>query len=322
MVNPTKDGVSKDLLGINENFASVFNYFLFKGAKRIRPGRLHDVHTEHRYFAEDEFEAVLAEEKRARDILKVVSVKEGARARYLFLGIESQSSIDCYMVLRIMLYDTLSYLTQLKSTEGKRKRLKPVITIIFNCSGKPWKKGLSLYDILDIPSDLKDLFEVYCGNHTVILFDPYSMKDSELEMFSRDMEIVTKALKYSNNRKRYYAFMTRDEMKDVSDTVYYAITVLNNDKETRLIRNRKGNVDMCRATREIAEEKRIKWTSEGYSEGIAEGVAEGKAEGRLEGMAKSVRAAIVNFSVTPDEAMEKLEIPIADRDRILVMINS
>lgn len=49
MVNPTKDGVSKDLLGNNENFASVFNYFLYKGEKRIRPGRLHDVHIEHRF---------------------------------------------------------------------------------------------------------------------------------------------------------------------------------------------------------------------------------------------------------------------------------
>lgn len=50
MVNPTKDGVTKDLLGNNENFASVFNYFLYKGEKRIRPGRLHDVHIEHRFF--------------------------------------------------------------------------------------------------------------------------------------------------------------------------------------------------------------------------------------------------------------------------------
>lgn len=138
----------------------------------------------------------MAEEQRARDILKVVSVKDGPHARYLFLGVDSQSSIDPYMVLRIMLYDNLSYLTQLKGVKGRRKKLKPVITIIFNCSGKPWRKGLSLYEILDIPEDLKNLFEAYCGNHTVIIFDPYSMKDSELEKFSKEVEIVTKALKF------------------------------------------------------------------------------------------------------------------------------
>lgn len=114
-------------------------------------------------------------------------------------------------------------------------------------------------------------------------------------------------------------------MKDVSDTVYYAITVLNNDKETKLIRNRKGNVDMCRATREIAEEKRIRWTSEGYSEGIADGVAEGeakgRAEGQLEGMARLVKAAINNLSLSPDEAMEKLEVPVEDRAKVLLMIS-
>lgn len=293
----TKDDIGKRLMGRNDIFASVFNLLLYGGEQVIKPENLSDVPVEEIFYSGDE------SEKRIRDVFKMVTLKEDSQGRYLFLGIENQSTVDPYMILRIMLYDAICYMKQVR--EGSRP-VMPSFTAVFNCSGSPWKNRKSFYDCIFLPARVEYVFKKLNGNHEILMLDPYSDSVTELEKLQHELSLVTLAMKWSKNKDRYMEFLMQDEMRNVSELVYDGIRVMNNDRFLKRIENKDGNIDMCLASKQIMEEIR----------------AEGLAEGKLEGIAKTVKAAMESFSLDAESAMNSLKVPEEDRSRILTMLNS
>ncbi|MBQ3682273.1 MAG: hypothetical protein II922_04250, partial [Succinimonas sp.] len=177
-----------------------------------------------------------------RDLLKLWNAGETEDGVFVLLGLEPQSTIHYGMTVRNMLYDALSYATQISNlsslreqeaknadnnngeagknnnanlTSGKRiakirsseeflsgmkkdDKLKPVITLVLNLSGKPWKAPRNLYNILDIKN--KRLLK-YVNNYHLNIVSPAEIKDDDFAKFSTSLGFALKVVKYQNDDK-------------------------------------------------------------------------------------------------------------------------
>ncbi len=137
----------------------------------------------------------------------------------MLLGLELQSTVHYGMTARNMLYDALSYATQISDIKRQRRqqkaentgnndssgnnddaeltcekgvvtirvtdsaeflsgmnkddKLKPVITLVLNLSGKPWNGPRNLYNILDIKN--KKLLK-YVNNYRLNIVSPAEIR--------------------------------------------------------------------------------------------------------------------------------------------------
>ncbi len=185
--------------------------------------------------------------KRYRDILKLA--KKTDKGVFVLLGMELQSEVHYGMTVRNMLYDALSYATQIKAIEnqherqkkleqnvnngnarltygkgvfkikGSRKKrkncrnsrngsaeflsgmtkddkLKPVITLVMNLSGKPWDGPRELCDLLDINDDA---LRPFLNNYTLHIISPEEIEDSDFSKFSTMCGFVLNVIKYAHD---------------------------------------------------------------------------------------------------------------------------
>ena len=240
-----KDTAAIQFFADDEIFADVFNYYLYEGRNVIKPEDLQPL---------DSAQAVIifgkrgkVSVKRYRDILKLA--KKTDKGVFVLLGMELQSEIHYGMTVRNMLYDALSYATQIKAIEnqherqkkleqnvnngnarltygkgvfkikGSRKKrkncrnsrngsaeflsgmtkddkLKPVITLVMNLSGKPWDGPRELCDLLDIKDDA---LRPFLNNYTLHIISPDMMNDEEFLKFNTMCGFVLNVIKYEHD---------------------------------------------------------------------------------------------------------------------------
>ena len=235
-----KDTAAKLYFAKPHFFADAFNFFLFDGDKVIKPEELS---------AMDSTEAVMIFGKKKntpvqqhRDLLKLWNAGETEDGVFVLLGLEPQSTIHYGMTVRNMLYDALSYATQISNlsslreqeaknagnnngdagknnnaslTSGKRiakirsseeflsgmrkdDKLKPVITLVLNLSGKPWDGPVELHEILNVKN--KKLLQ-HINNYRLNIVSPAEIKDEDFAKFSTSLGFALKVVKYQNDDK-------------------------------------------------------------------------------------------------------------------------
>lgn len=176
------DSNQKVLANYNDVFADIMNVLLYKGKHIIREQNLEDSKDRSQYKAE----GLLHEQE--RDVSKIYKHQQ---MRIAFLGIENENREEEYMPLRVISYDGASYRSQLlrndeKKDVTKKQKPYPVVTVVLYFGMKRWSKGKSLYDVLDIPEDLKPFVSDYKINVVEVAY----LKPEQVAMFQSDFYYI------------------------------------------------------------------------------------------------------------------------------------
>ncbi len=266
---PNADVALKDFFSDNNVYASVFNDFLFK-EELINPDELEPIDTAYQ-------ENVIARTKtekiyRYRDCLR--------RTKYghlLIVGIENQDRIHYAMPVRKMLYDALSYNSELGIYSGKDVnktewtvderlsnvpkgvKITPVITVVFYTGENEWNGPKSLHDMMDIDDKIK----LFVPNYPLYVID--LGHDDNLSFSNEDLEEVRAFLS-----SIYNGTADNSEYEVKSSTVALA-GILANDKRLYTLANetKGGKRQMCEVLR-LRDEKIIKEKDEEARKLLAE----------------------------------------------------
>ncbi len=195
----------KQWLGNPRRFADLFNGIVFQGKQVILPEDLHLATGETDILVSDKNKKA-KEVQRYRDI--IMRWEQGA---YLvLLACENQENVHYAMPVRNMLYDSLSYVEQirqswkhLESSEEqkvtgaeflsqfrKADKLVPVITLVFYYHPDAWDGSLDLHGILRWSDDeaKNKILQKYVSNYRINLVDAGNIK--ELENFHTDLQEI------------------------------------------------------------------------------------------------------------------------------------
>jgi hypothetical protein len=242
----------------------------------------------------DDEEVINVNQERFRDILKMCCIKDGTDVSYMLIGIEHQSNINNYMVIRNMLYDALNYARQIKN-----KQIVPVITLVVYLGNKDWTGPRSLYEMLgisennDVTRKLDKRYLKLIQNYRLNILVPKEMvRNKETNKLHTDMEKVVDLIGASGNRK-----LIEELLKEKYDSVITinnnTLGVLNTCGIVIPLKEQEGDnveVNLCEAWKEMIEQER------------SEGASTGRLEGLLEGKFDSVEKIISKFGISIEEA--------------------
>lgn len=313
-------------LGDNERFADLFNGVLFEGEQVIRPEELREMDRKNEILFQDKAGGEV-EIRRYRDIAK----RWEKGMDLAVFACETQSKVHYAMPVRNMLYDSLTYMEQIKALwkqnvpKGERKkrtlteeeylsrfrkedRLCPVITLVFYYDLESWDGPRDLGDMLQsvkLPGGKKSLSR-YIPNYHLNLVDAGSMEDENL--FHTDLHQVFGMLKYRNRKEELRSYMGRhrDYFGNVDLETYRALRAfLHSEKMLKDVActEKEVRIDMCQALEDIY--------SDGIREGKAEGIAEGKAEGIAAVIGNMLRAGLSDADIRRYAGVTDREIQLA-----------
>ena len=172
------DLIEKILVDYNDVFADIMNVFLYDGKRVIKEEQLENSKDISQYKADGKLH------EQERDVSKFYNGKE---MRIAFLGIENQNNEDPYMPLRVISYDGSAYRAQLLSNNHRKKQKPyPVITLVLYFGTKPWSAGKSLYEVLEIPEDLKK----YVNDYTINLVEVAFLEQEQIDLLQSDFKIL------------------------------------------------------------------------------------------------------------------------------------
>jgi hypothetical protein len=172
------DTVLKNYWRQKDEFADFFNAYLFEGREILKADELVEKDTDSSaVFEVDDADISI---QAARDLLKVVMSYNGVE--YAILGLENQDYIHYALPFKIDGYDVYSYDRQYKEKKAhykatkelsgdermsgikKTDRFTPVVTVVIYYGSEPWDGPTCLYDMLDLPEELKPFITNYKVN--------------------------------------------------------------------------------------------------------------------------------------------------------------
>jgi hypothetical protein len=172
------DTVLKNYWRQKDEFADFFNAYLFEGREILKADELVEKDTDSSAVLEvDDADISI---QAARDLLKVVMSYNGVE--YAILGLENQDYIHYALPFKIDGYDVYSYDRQYKEKKAhykvtkelsgdermsgikKTDRFTPVVTVVIYYGSEPWDGPTCLYDMLDLPEELKPFITNYKVN--------------------------------------------------------------------------------------------------------------------------------------------------------------
>ncbi len=280
-----KDALEKDVLRNHKNFSSIINYCLYNNENIIKEDDLIDLNTELINIDNTHKTSV----KRYRDIYKKVKYRDSNNT-YLLIGLENQTNMDPYMVIRSMGYDYFSYNTQISNIEKnmqydiiklKEMKIFPVITFILYFSPNPWTGPKDLYNLLNIKKDMP--ISKYIQNYQLNIIEPCYMKDEDIDKLTDDLKIIFKFIKVSNDKEKIYKLVHTDDLFiNIKTTV---VTLLNEILKLNLKINKEDEVtNMCKGMDDLILESKNEGIIIGKNEGIIIGKTEGIIIGKNEGI--------------------------------------
>ena len=202
--------------------------------------------------------------ERIVDKLLKVTLSDDESNTFCLIGLENQSSFDAHMLIRAGIASLLIYDWKLSLKE----ELKPVIMVVLNMSGSEWKGPTRLEEYFS-REDL-ELFGYLMVNVEMIVLDPHTMGDDELEGLETDLEIVLKVINYKSDKKAFLDYIRSEErFRRLDRTTAKVVGELINMEIDD------GGNAVCKAIEDLMKDSK------------AEGIIEGKAEGRAEGEANT-----------------------------------
>lgn len=269
--------VEKKLEDYSDVFADILNVLLFKNSTfKIDPDKIIDGPTESIYKADDK-----TKEQR-RDTFKYYDIGGGIMFCVAAYGIENQSTIDGTMPVRIMNYDSASYKSQVNGLDsGKKsknsitnKLLYPVITIVLNFTDKEWKTNKSLFDMMDLPEEMKN----YVQDYKINVFDVAFLDEDTINKFTSDFKAVARFFKDIRLNRPMDNTIEIQHPTEIADlfTVFTGDDGFENALSEIIKKKEKGEViTVCTYTENLRKA--------GYAEGETSGFIKGETKGRLEG---------------------------------------
>ena len=318
-----KDITQKNFEAYNDVFSDIVNGTIFYGREVIKPEALVDAAVKSQYKADDN---VIHEQE--RDVAKYWTDKN-CYIRLALLGVENQLAIDMDMPLRVIGYDGSSYRDEMNQDKivideatGKKHKIRheryPVITIVLYFGKTPWKKPLSLYDVLKISDNLKP----FVNDYKINLIDVPRLTGEQVEKFTSDFQIIADYFVQLNESNDY---VPKNKTIRHTDSFLKLMSVLTQDNKYvemgRELSHDKEGFNMCEvldraeargeARGQAIGEARGKAIGEamGEARGKAIGEARGKTIGALNKTVEILRVIIAKNSWSKEQAMEFIGIP-------------
>ena len=310
-----KDITQKNFEAYNDVFSDIVNGTLFDGREVIKPEALVDAMAKSQYKADDN---VIHEQE--RDVAKYWTDKN-CYIRLALLGVENQLAIDMDMPLRVMGYDGSSYRDEMNHDEivideatGKKHKIRqeryPVVTIVLYFGKTPWKKPLSLHDVLEIPADLKP----FVSDYKINLIDVPRLTGEQVEKFTSDFQIIADYFVQLNESNDY---VPKEKTIKHADSFLKLMSVLTQDDKYvemgKKISHEMEGFNMCKVLdrAEARGEARGQAIGEARGKAIGEamGEARGKTVGALNKTVEILQVIIAKNSWSKEQAMEFIGIP-------------
>lgn len=261
----------KNFIKIRSVFAQLFSEGVYHGEVKIDPDKLQELDTANQEtlkLADGQIENL----ERLRDTQKITMLFDKQMAFQVILGVEAQAGVNYYMPVRCMELDALSYSYQCRKISEEAKENKtinkysdgvpkgtkilPTVTLVFYVGKEPWDGPLSVYDMLDIPEEMKEWARKTMPDYRMNLIDARHIKDEELDRFTGDLKAFLLLLRerIDRNRLKSVVAMHRE--------TWYAVSVIKNDKryieymDTVSGKDMSGGVNMDAALDYLLEEGR------------------------------------------------------------------
>lgn len=229
----------KEFFKINSVFAQLFSCGVFGGRLCIDPARLQEMDTvsqETVRLADGQLKDV----ERLRDVQKIAMLFDGKMAFQVIMGVEGQDGVNYFMPVRCMELDALTYSYQCRriSAEAKEKkeirkyadgvpkgtRIVPTVTLVFYFGEEVWDGPTSVYDMLDIPEELKDWAKTIIPDYQMHIIDARHMMGVEIDKFDGDLKAFLLMIQENFDEKKIRsAIATHKE-------TWYAIGAVKKDK--------------------------------------------------------------------------------------------
>ena len=309
------DTETKKYLDNDARFSDLFNFWIYGGEEVIKPDKLRELDTT--AIAIPYGNKAKKHVQKYRDLLKLYSAKQDDEAIYLILGVEIEAKTHYAMPVRNMLYDALNYTQQVSDiAEHNTKahlhmthdeflsgllesdRLRPVITLVFNVSGEPWKGATNVYDLLSVKD--KRILQ-FVPNYQMNLLSPDLLNESDFDKFKTNLGAALQFIKHQkddnmdwiNNMKRleHVDRATADFIQTATGTKFD----IDDDDEV---------INVCRA-----------WENS-LNKAKTESEAKGKDSERL----NSIRNVMKSLNVTVNRAMEILCIPADEQKKYISLL--
>lgn len=218
------------------------------------------------------------------------------------LGLENQMKIHFAMPVRTMFLDAVDYSKQCKRISQEHRqskdlepgaeylsglkpddRILPVLTLVIYYGEQPWEKPESLWDMMDIPDELKP----FINNYRIHVFQ---IRDCKQYSFNHpdNQDFFTLISEFYSQKNHFN--LREFEKKHPGMTVYWetAAAVGAATGTTKLVnyalKHKGERLNMCTALQGLIDEG----LDIGRKNGIAEGRKAGLVEGRDEAINKIV----------------------------------
>ena len=178
----------KEFIKINSVFAQLFGKGVFGGRVQIDPERLQELDTVNQESIKLEA-GQLKDIERLRDAQKVSMLFDNKMAFQVVMGVEGQNGVNYFMPVRCMELDALTYSMQCRRISQDAKacrklkkyadgvprgtKIVPTVTLVFYYGDTPWDGPVSIYDMLDIPDQMKEWTKNIIADYQMHLIDAY-----------------------------------------------------------------------------------------------------------------------------------------------------
>ncbi len=284
-----RDITQKEFFTDDKRFADLVNAVCFHGCPVLKPEELISVSESVRKADEA---AVL---ERTYDVVKK-QAKDGAI--YAIYALENQTTVDYWMLIRVMVEECLAYDMQVKQivkkndeaaercigsertlTDGefltgfhKEDKLTPVYTLVLYWGDKEWDGARSLRELVDIPEEDEELHGTMLEllpDYRIKVFD--LNKEKDFGAFGTNLRTIFEFYAAGCSKQTLQDYMdTHEEEVEALDgeSRFFLATMLGQKGLKKRIVNKgcEGGVNMCKAIDEMIEDGR----EEGRAEGRAE----------------------------------------------------
>lgn len=153
----------------------------------------------------------------------------------------------------------------------KGTKLVPVVSLVFYIGAEKWDGPRSLYEMLDIPDNMKGWAMQTMPDYKINLIDARHMGDEEIERFQDDLKAFLIMLKERYDEEKLKSVVARHR------ETWYALSKIKNDKryaeyiDSVSDEELSGGVNMDATLDYIEARGKIKGKEEGRMEGRMEG---------------------------------------------------
>ena len=296
-----KDTKAKEYMADNNRFADLCNLVLFNGENIISAEDLVEKDSTEVLSVLGVSGTEVKHEQKWRDLLKSAIIKISNKAVFVLIGVENQSDIHYAMPVKSLIYDALSYGSQVKEAAKKHKKNKdydnnaeflsgfkksdkitPVIPITLYLGAEKWDAPTSLYDMFE---DLDDRLKPFIPDYKLLLVSPANLSPEDLDKLDTELREFLGAIKYSNNKDDFEEFIfSNEEFENLDNETVSAINVFTGAGIK--ITKKGGKTNVCKAIKEMKEE---------YANEVA-------AKKNAEEIVNAVESIMKNFKVSLEEA--------------------